>query len=44
MTKLLLKKELVLSMHPTVPIMLLLGAMAMIPNYPYLVMYFYVTL
>lgn len=44
MTKLLLKKELVLSMHPTVPIMLLLGAMALIPNYPYLVMYFYVTL
>lgn len=31
-------------MHPTVPIMLLLGAMALIPNYPYLVMYFYVTL
>ncbi|MGN1194447.1 MAG: ABC-2 transporter permease [Acutalibacteraceae bacterium] len=44
MTRLLLKKEFVLSMHPTVPIMLLLGVMAIIPNYPYLVMYFYVTL
>lgn len=44
MTRLLLKKEFVLSMHPTVPIMLLLGAMALIPNYPYLVMFFYVTL
>lgn len=40
----LLKKELTLTMHPTVPVMLLLGTMVMIPNYPYLVAFFYVTL
>lgn len=40
----LLKKELTLTMHPTVPVMLLLGTMVLIPNYPYLVAFFYVTL
>lgn len=40
----LLKKELTLTMHPTVPVMLLLGVMVLIPNYPYLVAFFYVTL
>ena len=44
MTKLLLKKEFSLTMHPTVPVMLLLGVMVLIPNYPYLVAFFYVTL
>lgn len=37
----LLKKELVLSMHPTAPIFLLLSAMLIIPNYPYYVIFFY---
>lgn len=40
----LLKKEVRLSMHPTAPIMLLLSTMVLIPNYPYSVIYFYVTL
>lgn len=40
----LLKKEFTLTMHPTVPVMLLLGTMVLIPNYPYLVAFFYVTL
>lgn len=40
----LLKKELILCMHPMVPIMLLLSCMVIIPNYPYLVMCFYSTL
>lgn len=42
--KKLLWKELVLSMHPTGPIMLLLSAMVLIPNYPYTVIFFYTTL
>lgn len=37
----LLKKEIQLAMHPTAPIFLLLSAMLMIPNYPYLVVFFY---
>lgn len=40
----LLKKEFRLAMHPTVPIMLLLSAMVLIPNYPYSVIFFYVNL
>lgn len=40
----LIKKELSLTMHPTVPIMLLLSAMVLIPNYPYSVIFFYVSL
>lgn len=37
----LLKKELRLALHLTAPIFLLLSAMLMIPNYPYLVVFFY---
>lgn len=37
----LLKKELRLALHPTAPIFLLLSSMLMIPNYPYLVIFFY---
>ena len=37
----LLKKELRLARHPTAPIFLLLSSMLMIPNYPYLVAFFY---
>lgn len=37
----LLKKELRLALHPTAPIFLLLSSMMMIPNYPYLVVFFY---
>lgn len=37
----LLKKELRLALHPTAPIFLLLSGMMMIPNYPYLVVFFY---
>lgn len=40
----LLKKEFALSMHPMTPVMLLLSAMVLIPNYPYGVIFFYVTL
>lgn len=40
----LLRKEITLCMHPTVPIMLLLSAMVFIPNYPYSVIFFYVAL
>lgn len=40
----LLKKEFLLSMHPITPLMLLLSTMVMIPNYPYTVMFFYMTL
>ena len=38
----LLMKELKLAMHPITPVMLLLAAMALIPNYPFVVMFFYV--
>ena len=37
----LLKKELRLALHPTAFIFLLLSSMLMIPNYPYLVVFFY---
>lgn len=37
----LLKKEIMLSMHPTAPIFLMLSAMLLIPNYPYYVIFFY---
>ena len=40
----LLKKEFLLSMHPIIPLMLALAVMVMIPNYPYTVMFFYMTL
>lgn len=40
----LLKKEFALAMHPVTPFMLLLAAMVLIPNYPYSVSFFYVTL
>lgn len=40
----LIKKELVLSMHPITPLMLALSSMVLIPNYPYLVIFFYLTL
>ncbi len=40
----LLRKEILLTMHPTVPIMLLLVPMVLIPNYPYSVIFFYMTL
>lgn len=44
MTAKLLKKDFFLAMHPTVPVMLLLSAMVFIPNYPYIVIFFYLTL
>lgn len=40
----LIKKDFRLAMHPTVPLMLLTAAMVTIPNYPYTVSFFYVTL
>ncbi len=40
----LLKKEFLLSMHPITPLMILLSTMVLIPNYPYAVMFFYMTL
>lgn len=40
----LLKKEFVLAMHPITPMMLLLSAMVLIPNYPYTVIFFYVSM
>ena len=40
----LLKKELRLCSHPAAWLMLLLSSMALIPNYPYPVIYFYLTL
>ena len=40
----LLNKEFRLCLHPTVFIMLGLSAMVLIPNYPYAVSYFYMTL
>ncbi len=40
----LLKKEFRLCMHPTAPMMLALSAMILIPNYPYAVSCFYMTL
>ena len=40
----LIKKEFVLALHPVTPIMLLLSAMVLIPNYPYVVIFFYVSM
>lgn len=40
----LLRKEFSLAMHPITPMMVLLSAMVLIPNYPYIVMFFYVTM
>ena len=40
----LLKKEFLLAMHPITPMMLLLSAMVLIPNYPYVVIFFYVSM
>lgn len=40
----LLKKEFLLSMHPITPALLLLSAMVIIPNYPYGVIFFYMSL
>lgn len=40
----LIKKEFALAMHPIVPMMVLLSAMVMIPNYPYIVIFFYSTM
>lgn len=40
----LLKKEILLSMHPTAPMFLGLSAMLLIPSYPYLVVFFYTCL
>lgn len=37
----LLKKELLLSFHPTAVIFILMAAMVLIPNYPYYVAFFY---
>lgn len=43
MTK-LLKKELSLCLHPSAPIMLALSALALVPNYPLSLIFFYMTL
>ena len=40
----MLNKELRLALHPTVPLFWLLGAMLLIPNYPYYVIFFYTLL
>ena len=40
----LLKKEFRLCLHPTGLIMPMLGSMVLIPNYPYAVSFFYMTL
>lgn len=40
----LFQKELRLCLHPTAPMGLMLSAMVLIPNYPYLVSFFYTTL
>ena len=39
--KLLLRKEIRLALHPTAPLFLALSSMLIIPNYPYLVAFFY---
>ena len=40
----LLKKELRLCLHPTAPLMILLSSLTLVPNYPYPVSFFYLTL
>ncbi len=42
--KKLLKKELSLCLHPAAVMMLFLSALVLVPNYPYAVTYFYMTL
>lgn len=37
----LMKKEIILCMHPTSILFLLLSSMLLIPNYPYLIIFFY---
>ena len=44
MTGKLFYKELRFCLHPTAPLMLLLSALTLTPNYPYLVMCFYLSL
>lgn len=39
--KALIKKELALALHPTLPLFAALSAMLLIPNYPFLVAFFY---
>lgn len=40
----LIKKEFALAMHPTAPMFVALSSMLIIPNYPYLVAFFYIGL
>lgn len=40
----LLKKEFALCLHPAVPLFLALSGLVLIPNYPYAVSFFYITL
>lgn len=40
----LIKKEFGLAMHPITPIMILFSAMVLIPNYPYVVIFFYTSM
>ena len=40
----LVKKEFALAMHPTAPLFVALSSMLIIPNYPYLVAFFYIGL
>ena len=40
----LIKKEFGLAMHPTVAIMIVLSCIVVIPNYPYAIAFFYMTL
>lgn len=40
----LIKKDFVLAVHPTAYIFMLLSSMLLIPNYPYLVIFFYTSL
>lgn len=40
----LLRKEIMLTMHPSAVVFVALGAMLLIPNYPYLVVFFYTAL
>ena len=40
----LIKKEFGLAMHPTVVVMILLSCIVIIPNYPYAIAFFYMTL
>ena len=44
MTGKLLKKEFALCLHPTTPIMVLLAALTLTPNYPYTIVFFFLSL